>query len=69
VDEHTPGLEVWNKIDAVDDDRRATLETIAARTPGVLTLSALTGEGMEDWYQWIAASRQMALVGNSTVPA
>ena len=28
-------------------DRRATLETIAARTPGTLTLSALTGEGME----------------------
>ncbi|MDU8941941.1 GTPase HflX [Ovoidimarina sediminis] len=47
VDEATPVLEVWNKIDAVDPDRRATLETIAARTPGTLTLSALTGEGME----------------------
>jgi hydrogenase nickel incorporation protein HypB len=35
----------------------------------VLQLSATSGEGMTDWYQWIAASRQMALVGHPALSA
>ncbi len=47
VDAATPVLELWNKIDAVPSDRRQALETMAARTDGVLTLSARDGEGLD----------------------
>ncbi|MBJ3762916.1 GTPase HflX [Maribius pontilimi] len=47
VDEATPQLEVWNKIDLLDPDARAAAHAIAARRDDVLTLSALTGEGMD----------------------
>jgi hydrogenase nickel incorporation protein HypB len=35
----------------------------------VLQLSATTGEGMGAWYQWIAATRQMELVGHPALSA
>jgi hydrogenase nickel incorporation protein HypB len=35
----------------------------------VLQLSATTGEGMQAWYQWIAATRQMELVGHPALTA
>lgn len=35
----------------------------------VLQLSATTGEGMDAWYQWIAATRQMELVGHPALSA
>jgi len=47
VDETTPMLELWNKIDLVDADRRAVAATLAARRDDVLTLSAATGEGVD----------------------
>ena len=47
VDDDVPTLEIWNKIDQVDADRRQTLETIAARSDGVLVLSALGGDGID----------------------
>ena len=56
VDESTPTLEVWNKIDQVDAERHATLHTIATRTDGVLTLSALTGEGMKEFLNAVNAA-------------
>ena len=52
VETTTPMLELWNKIDLVPADRRAALETSAARTDDVIALSALTGEGID---QTIAA--------------
>ncbi|MFV0359901.1 GTPase HflX [Tropicimonas sp.] len=45
VPDDTPGIEVWNKIDLVPAEERQAIETLAARRPGVLTLSATTGEG------------------------
>ena len=33
----------------------------------VLQVSASTGEGMETWYQWVKATRQVALIGHPTV--
>ena len=35
----------------------------------VLQVSATTGEGMQAWYQWIAATRQMELVGHPALSA
>lgn len=35
----------------------------------VLQVSATTGEGMEDWYQWIRTSRQLRLIGRSDMLA
>jgi hydrogenase nickel incorporation protein HypB len=35
----------------------------------VLQLSATTGEGMQAWYEWIAATRQMELIGHSALSA
>ncbi len=33
----------------------------------VLQLSAGSGEGMRDWYRWLDASRQMALIGHPSL--
>ncbi len=33
----------------------------------VLQISATTGEGMDDWYQWLYATRQMRLIGRSDI--
>ncbi|MDT8855807.1 GTPase HflX [Paracoccaceae bacterium Fryx2] len=43
----TPQIEVWNKLDLVDAGTRDALLTQAAGRDGVVTLSALTGEGLE----------------------
>ncbi len=43
-----PILEVWNKWDAVEHDRRAELEPLAAAAGDVAVVSALTGEGVGD---------------------
>ena len=40
-------IEVWNKIDLVDDVARAALNVIADRSPSILATSAITGEGMD----------------------
>ncbi|MEM9342986.1 MAG: GTPase HflX [Pseudomonadota bacterium] len=40
-------VELWNKVDLLDAERRGALETVAARTDDVLTLSALSGDGVE----------------------
>ena len=40
-------IEIWNKIDTADSDRRADIEEMAARRPDVAVISAVTGEGVE----------------------
>ncbi len=40
-------LEVWNKIDRFDEDRRRAELVKAERTPGVVAVSAVTGEGLD----------------------
>ena len=47
VDEAVPQLELWNKIDQVSDEDRATLANRAARVENVYLMSAVTGEGLE----------------------
>ena len=40
-------VEVWNKLDLVDDHARAALEARAAREARAVALSALTGQGID----------------------
>lgn len=42
-----PLIEVWNKIDAVDDDPRTALLAEAAKRDDAVALSALSGQGVE----------------------
>ncbi|WP_188236448.1 GTPase HflX [Sphingopyxis sp. LK2115] len=42
-----PQIEIWNKIDMADADRRAAMEAMAARRSDVAIISAVTGEGVE----------------------
>jgi GTP-binding protein HflX len=46
VAESTPQIEVWNKIDRLDDEARGSVLTRAARGEDVLAISAVTGEGV-----------------------
>jgi GTP-binding protein HflX len=55
VDPATPRFEAWNKLDLLDDERRAELLTAAERRTDVLAISALTGEGIDDLSVKIAA--------------
>lgn len=71
---HAADLMLLNKIDLLpylDFDVQRCIEYAQRINPKikVLQLSATTGEGMQNWYQWIAASRQMAQVGNPAVTA
>ena len=65
---HAADLLVLNKIDLLpylDFDVDRCIEYARRINPKirVLQLSATTGEGMESWYQWIDASRQLIAIG------
>ena len=42
----TPILEIWNKMDSIEPEKKKSLKNIAKRRSGVCYLSALTGEGV-----------------------
>ena len=46
-----PILELWNKWDLLDDDRRVELEPLALSDDDVLPLSAVTGYGVDKLVQ------------------
>jgi len=46
--EGAPIIEVWNKLDALDDEAHEIVLASAARDQDVVAISALTGEGIED---------------------
>lgn len=52
--ESAPMIEAWNKVDALDPEHAAAVAAEAARRDDVVTLSALTGEGVEMLRQAIA---------------
>jgi len=51
VKDDTPQIEVWNKIDLLDTDQREALEVKAAREDTIYAMSALTGQGVDQWLQ------------------
>jgi GTPase len=53
--EHHPEMvELWNKVDLLDDDRREELSGNASRSANVLMISAETGEGVDAFKQHLA---------------
>ena len=46
VSDNIPTLEIWNKIDLLEPDKRKSLQNIAKRRKGICTLSATTSEGI-----------------------
>ena len=55
VDAEVPLIEVWNKLDLVTAPDRDALLVQAARSPDIVALSAVTGEGLPDLLTAIAA--------------
>ncbi len=47
VAETTPRIEIWNKLDLLPEAERVERRGLAARAPGTVAMSALTGEGTE----------------------
>ncbi|MCP9482093.1 GTPase HflX [Shimia sp. CNT1-13L.2] len=52
----TPMIEVWNKVDLLDEDRQDAMRTRAGRDDSIFAVSAITGEGLDDLFTAIAAS-------------
>ncbi|MBJ6120986.1 GTPase HflX [Sphingomonas mollis] len=55
VADATPRFEVWNKLDLLDHDAREDAMGDAGRRGNVMVISALTGEGVDDMVQAVAA--------------
>jgi GTP-binding protein HflX len=51
----TPRFEAWNKLDLLDDERRAVLLEDAAKREDVMPISAVTGEGVDTLIETVAA--------------
>lgn len=62
-----PQIELWNKIDQCDADRRALLVQRAAARDDVVILSALTGEGVDSARRTIGARLTRDHVGQQLV--
>ncbi len=65
---HAADILLLNKIDLLpylDFDLNLCIEYAKRVNPSiqVLQVSSKTGEGMDDWYQWIRLSRQSKLIG------
>ncbi|WP_083595683.1 GTPase HflX [Donghicola eburneus] len=54
VNDSTPMIEVWNKIDRVDEENRIALENMADRSDDVMVLSALEGTGMDQLLELVS---------------
>jgi hydrogenase nickel incorporation protein HypB len=65
---HAADLMLLNKVDLLPHlnfDVEKCIEYARRVNPAikVIQVSATTGEGMETWYQWIKATRQITLIG------
>ena len=66
---HAADLILLNKIDLLpylDFDVDLCIEYAKRVNPSirVLQVSATSGEGMEQWYQWVRATRQLSMIGS-----
>ena len=48
VSDNTPVLEIWNKIDLLDSDRRKSIQNIVKRRKEVFAISAVSGDGIPE---------------------
>jgi len=56
VDPETPRFEAWNKIDLIEGDAREDVLVDAERRPNIVALSAMTGEGIDNLIEQVAAA-------------
>lgn len=56
VDPETPRFEAWNKIDLIEGERREDVLVEAARRPNIVAVSAMSGEGIDDLVEQVAAA-------------
>jgi GTPase len=56
----TPILEIWNKIDLLNDEQREFVSAECARRDDVLPISAATGTGIDDMREMVAAHLMFA---------
>lgn len=56
VDPETPRFEAWNKIDLIEGDAREDVLVEAERRPNIVAVSAMTGEGIDDLIEQVAAA-------------
>jgi len=71
---HAADLMLLNKLDLLpylNFDIERCVEYARRVNPRirVLRVSAQSGAGMEDWYRWLRATRQLALIGHPAAPA
>lgn len=71
---HAADLMLLNKIDLLPHlqfDVQKCIDYARRVNPRikVIQLSATSGEGMHDWYQWIKTTRQLALIGHPDLSA
>lgn len=71
---HAADLMILNKTDLLpylEFDVDKCIDYARRVNPGikVLQLSATRGDGLDAWYQWIRATRQVSLIGHSTQAA
>jgi len=55
VADTTPRFEAWNKLDLLESDARADALADASRRDDVVTISAISGEGVDDLIRKVAA--------------
>lgn len=60
VAENTPRFEAWNKLDLLDEDDHQAVMAEATRRDDVVALSALSGEGVADLIEQVAAKLTVA---------
>ncbi|WP_170399367.1 GTPase HflX [Ruegeria arenilitoris] len=58
VDDKRPRLEVWNKIDLLNEDEREAAFKRADRDPSIFAISAVTGEGVDPLLTEVATKLQ-----------
>lgn len=56
VGEDTAQIELWNKLDQLGPEELETVRIRAARNPDVFVVSALTGEGLDDFLEAVTES-------------
>jgi GTP-binding protein HflX len=56
VDPETPRFEAWNKIDLIEGDDREDVLVEAGRRPHIVAVSAMSGEGIDDLIEQVAAA-------------
>jgi GTP-binding protein HflX len=56
VDERTPQVELWNKMDRMDGEDADAARQRASRDDAVFAVSALTGEGLDDFLEAVTSA-------------